>query len=404
MLQPVQSIVQCGIHAVSATISRLTRPIVPRPMLGTVTDRTRNKPHLVAENLLLRQQRILLNRSVKWPRLTPAERGLVVLLASTVQHWQNALLVVKPAPVLRWHRQGFRRFWKRTSRMRSHEPKIPAETITLIKEMAATNRVWGAERIRGELLQVGIKVAKRTVQRYMRHARPSRPHDQTCTTFICNHAQDIWACDFLQVQDVFFRALFAFFITELGSRRIVHVGVTHSPSDVWVAHQLREAPLGGAAPRYLIRDNDAKYGAHVTAVVVGSRTEVLCTPVKAPVRHRDVRAPARQRAPRMLGPRADPGRAAPPPRAHGVCPVLQSGTATSGDRPSRATACRQCRCDRSRETQRHRLPCARRPASRLLLGSVIKAEGVVAEADDECSHYNAWRESYPFRIFLSLPP
>ncbi len=94
--------------------------------------------------------------------------------------------------------------------MKLREPQIPAETITLIKEMAANNRLWGAERIRGELLKVGIKVAKRTVQRYMRQARAPRPRGQTWATFIQNHANDIWACDFLQIHDVFFRPLFAF--------------------------------------------------------------------------------------------------------------------------------------------------------------------------------------------------
>ena len=148
--------------------------------------------------------------------------------------------------------------------------------------MAADNRLWGAERIRGELLKVGIKVAKRTVQRYMRQARPPRPHGQTWTTFLRNHAHDIWACDFLQLTDIFFRPLFAFVITELGSRRIVHVGVTRSPTDEWVAQQLREATPFGAAPEYLIRDNDAKYGAHFDAVTLGTGIELLRTPIKAP--------------------------------------------------------------------------------------------------------------------------
>ena len=116
----------------------------------------------------------------------------------------------------------------------------------------------------------------------MRQARPSRPRGQTWATFLRNHANDIWACDFLQVTDIFFRPLFAFFITELGSRRIVHVGVTRAPGDAWVAQQLREATPFGAAPKYLIRDNDAKYGSHFAAVAVGSGIKMLRTPIKAP--------------------------------------------------------------------------------------------------------------------------
>ncbi len=144
------------------------------------------------------------------------------------------------------------------------------------------NRLWGADRIRGELLKLDINVAKRTIQRYMRRTRPSRPRGQTWATFLRNHANDMWACDFLHVTDIFFRPLFAFFITELGSRRIVHVGVTRSPTDAWAAQQLREATPFGLAPKHLIHDNDAKYGPHFSAVAVGSGIEVLRTPIKAP--------------------------------------------------------------------------------------------------------------------------
>ncbi len=244
--------------------------------------RVRTKPQLLAENLLLRQQLIVLHRSAKRPQFTAAERGLFVLLASKLQSWQETLLVIQPETVLRWHRAGFRLFWKRKSRGTVQEPKIPTETITLIKEMATNNRLWGAERIQGELLKVGITVAKRTVQRYLRQVRRPRPHGQTWVTFLRNHANVIWACDFLQVTDIFFRPLFAFIITELGSRRIVHVGVTRAPSDAWVAQQLREAAPFGQTPTYLIRDNDAKYGQHFEAVAVGSGIAVLRTPVKAP--------------------------------------------------------------------------------------------------------------------------
>src|SRR5262249_35728740 len=145
-------------------------------------------------------------------------------------------------------------------RARSHEPKIPAETIRLIKEIAAENRLRGAERIRGELLKLGIPVAKRTVQRHMRRGRPPKPCGQTRSTFLRTYGRGIWACDFLQAHDAFFRPLFAFLVTELGSRRIVHIGVTRSPAGERVAQQLREATPFGVAPRYLIRDNDAKYG------------------------------------------------------------------------------------------------------------------------------------------------
>jgi transposase InsO family protein len=263
-------------------VSRWTKPSSASLPLSTIADLARSKPQLIAENLLLRQQLVVLTRSVKRPRFTSVDRSLFVLFASRLRTWKNALLIVKPETLLRWHRQGFQLFWKQKSRATSCQPKVPLETITLIKNMAANNRLWGAERIQGELLKLNIKVAKRTIQRYMRQARPYAPHGQTWSTFLRNQAKDIWACDFLQVTDVFFRPLFAFVITEVGSRRIVHVGVTRSPSDIWAAQQLREATPFGLGPAYLIRDNDAKYGSHFAAVAVGSGIEVLRTPIKAP--------------------------------------------------------------------------------------------------------------------------
>lgn len=260
----------------------LTKPSIHHHALGTVVDLARSKPQLPAENLLLQHQVIVLNRSVKRPRFTCADRSLLVLLSSTFQNWKEALLIIKPETVLRWHRRGFRLFWKRKSRAASGQPKIPAERMTLIQEMAVNNGLWGAERFRGPLLKVGINVAKRTVQRYMRQARPPRPGGQTWATFIRHHAHDIWTCDFLQVTDVFFRPLFAFVIIELGSRRIVHVGVPRTPTDEWTTQQLREATPYGEAPKYLIRDNDAKYGSHFGAVAIGSGIAMLRTPVQAP--------------------------------------------------------------------------------------------------------------------------
>src|SRR5215831_4805432 len=107
--------------------------------------------------------------------------------------------------------------------------------------MAKDNRLWGAERIRGELLKLGLRVCKRTIQKYTRNVRSQQPRGQKWSTFLRTHASQIWACDFLQVTELFFRPLFAFFIVELKSRRVIHVGVTHAPTDAWVAHQLREA-------------------------------------------------------------------------------------------------------------------------------------------------------------------
>jgi putative transposase len=241
---------------------------------------------MMVENALLRQQLIVLRRQFSQPQLHNADRALLVLLAGRLQTWKSALLIVQPDTLLRWHREGFRLFWKRKTRSSSRERRLPVETVELIKRMALENRLWGAERIRGELLKLDIRVCKRTIQKYMRQARKPSPTErksnQTWLTFLHNHAGQIWACDFLPVYDLFFRPLFIFFIIELGSRRVVHFGVTRSPTDEWTAQQLREATPFGEKPRFLIRDNDSKYGANFARIAKLSGIEVLRTPYKAP--------------------------------------------------------------------------------------------------------------------------
>ena len=159
---------------------------------------------------------------------------------------------------------------------------MAAETIALIRAMAATNRLWGADRIRGELLKLNIRVSKRTIQRYLRQARPPRRSGQGWAMFLRNHAHEIWACDFLPVADLLFRPVYAFFVISLGTRRVVHVGVTRHPTDGWVAQQLREATPFDERPRFLIRDNDAKYGPCFDRLAVASGLRVRRTPIRAP--------------------------------------------------------------------------------------------------------------------------
>ncbi len=162
--------------------------------------------------------------------------------------------------MLRWHRQGFRLFWQRKAAPRTQRSPLGAATIDRIKEMRRDNPLWGAERIRGELLKLDIRVSKRTIQKYIRQVLRSHPSGQHWATFLRNHVGETWACDFLQVMDLLFRPLFAFFLVELGSRRVVHVGVTRHPTDTWVAQQLREATPCDQRPRWLVRDRDSKYG------------------------------------------------------------------------------------------------------------------------------------------------
>ncbi len=269
----------------AATRARFTRWTQPAPLAlaaGAAADAARSRSDVLLENALLRHQLLVLGRTARRPRLTAADRGLLVLLASRLRTWADALVIVRPATVLHWHRQGFRLFWRRKSAPRTTAARIPAETIALIRRLAAQNRLWGAERIRGELLKLGVRVSKRTIQKYLREAPPPRRAGQTWATFLSNHVGDIWACDFLPVTDLRFRPIYAFFVIALGSRRVEHVGVTRHPTDAWVAQQLREATPFGAAPRFLIRDNDAKYGPRFDRLAAASGIRVLRTPVRAP--------------------------------------------------------------------------------------------------------------------------
>jgi putative transposase len=200
-------------HTLQVCFLQWIKPPPTSLLLGTLTDLTRGKAELLAENALLRHQLIILRRQIKRPLYRKTDRLLLVLLARMVRTWKQALFLVQPETLLGFHRELFRWFWKRKSKRHSRKPRLSPETISLIKEMAANNRLWGAERIRGELLKLDIHVSKRTIQKYMKQVRPKRARGQTWKTFLRTHAAEIWACDFLPVTDLFFRPLFAFFNT-----------------------------------------------------------------------------------------------------------------------------------------------------------------------------------------------
>jgi putative transposase len=218
--------------------------------------------------------------AVAWGFRLARHQVWLLFLASRISNWKQALLIIQPDTLLRWYRKGFSLFWKQKARSKTNKPKIGRETIDLIQRLAKENLLWRAERIQGELLKLGVAVAKRTIQEYM---RPVRPHTsgQTWATLLKTHAKDIWACYFLPVLDLRFRHAFVFFMIALSSRRVVHFGVTRAPNAAWAAQQLREATPFCSGPKYLIRDNDIKFGRRFDKVAKATGIKVLHTPYQA---------------------------------------------------------------------------------------------------------------------------
>jgi hypothetical protein len=229
MFKPFLVRLQAALQTLHLRVRRWARP-ESRPLVGLALDHLRSPTALRWENALLRKQLEIACRQIRRPTLRRADRTFLVLLARFTPRWRDALLLIKPQTILRWHRQGFALFWRRRSKPGGVRPRIAQATLALIQRMARDNALWGAERIRGELLKLGIRVSKRTIQKHLRRLHGPRPRGQSWATLLRTHGHQIWACDFLQVYDLFFRPVFAFFIIELGSRRVVHSAATRSPS------------------------------------------------------------------------------------------------------------------------------------------------------------------------------
>jgi transposase InsO family protein len=223
----------------------------------------KTQARLEAEIVLLRHQLSVLRQRVpSKPKLTVADRLLLIWLYRLFPSVLDAITIVQPETVIRWHRTGFRLYWHWKSRSRGGRPRISGEIRRLIREMSLANRLWGAPRIHGELLKLGIEVAQSTVAKYM--ARSGRGRSQTWKTFLHNHAAGIGAMDFLVVPTAGFRLLFVLVILRHERRRLISLSVTAHPTAEWIAHQITDAFPWDEAPDHLIRDRDASYGSAVT--------------------------------------------------------------------------------------------------------------------------------------------
>jgi transposase InsO family protein len=245
----------------------------------------RPSPTLAAENLFLRKQLAMYQeRHIKPRRATHAARCTLVWLARWFD-WHQALAVVQPATFIRWHRQGFRLFWRWKST--PGRPPIPVDLQALIRRMARENPTWGQERIANELLlKLGLRVSPRTVRKYMsphgERGPGKRVQAQRWRTFVRNHAQAIVACDFCVVVTATFRLLYVFVVIDHTSRRLLHVQVTGHPTATWTLQQLREAIPSDHHYRFLIHDRDSIFSRELDQRVQNFGLRILKTPPHCP--------------------------------------------------------------------------------------------------------------------------
>jgi len=236
---------------------------------------------LALENLALRQQLAVYKRTVTRPPLRRTDRLFWVGLARVWAGWRQPLVIVTPETVLRWQRRRFREYWTKLSgRPTGGRPPVNAQIKALIIRLATANPLWGAPRIHGELLKLGIDVAERTVSRLLPKRRI--PPSQTWRTFLANHVRDLVSLDFFTVPTVRLRVLFVLVVLAHHRRRVVHFNVTEHPTAHWTAQQIVDAFPDASAPAYLLRDRDQVYGEQFRHRVKGMRIEEVLTAPHSP--------------------------------------------------------------------------------------------------------------------------
>jgi putative transposase len=236
---------------------------------------------LALENLALRQQLAVYKRTARRPPLRRVDRLFWVGLASVWAGWRRSLVIITPDTVVRWQRRRFREYWSRLSgRPAPGRPSVSAEIKGLVSRMAAANPLWGAPRIHGELLKLGLNVSERTVSRLMRKRR--RRPSQTWRAFLANHVRDLASLDFFIVPTARLRVLFVLVVLAHHRRRVVHFNVTEHPTAAWTAQQIVDAFPNDSAPLYLLRDRDHVYGAKFRHRVKGMGIDEVLTAPQSP--------------------------------------------------------------------------------------------------------------------------
>ncbi len=256
-----------------------------RLSFGLLCRLLRSRRTLLLENLALRQQLAVLKRRKKRPHLSALDRLFWVFACKLWPNWKQSLVIVAPETVVRWHRAGLRLYWSILCRRREGlvgRKKLPREVRNLIFQMVVENPTWGAPRIHGELLKLGLDIAERTVSRWVQRAPKDPEPTRRWKAFLQNHREAIAAMDFLTVPTLSFGVLYCFFVIGHGRRRILHVGVTKHPTSLWVSQQLREAFPYDNEHKYLIFDHDKKFGLEVLAGVKAVGLESVRTSFRSP--------------------------------------------------------------------------------------------------------------------------
>ncbi len=228
--------------------------------LAGVASVLKTRAALQLENIALRHQIGVLQRSAnKRPRLHAADRLLWVWLSRVWTDWRSSLVIVKPETVIAWHRKAFCLFWTwQVGRGKPGRPAVPRDVRDLIRRMSQENPGWGAPRIHGELLKLGINIGETSVSKYL--VRSRKPPSQTWRTFLDNHVKSLVSVDFFTVPTIRFHVLYVFLVLAHERRRIVHFAVTAHPTAEWTAQQMREAFPWDDTPKYLLRDRDRIFG------------------------------------------------------------------------------------------------------------------------------------------------
>jgi len=241
----------------------------------------RSKHQLVLENLALRQQVAMLRQSVKKPQPSVADKLFWIIFSHYVDGWRKMLHALHPDTVVRWYRQRFRFYWRWKSRgPKVGRPPVDTEIRRRIRQMQSANIGWGAPRIHGELLKLGIEISQATVSKYM--ARQQKTPSQTWRTFLKNYSHGIASIDLFTVPTVGFRVLYVFIVLSHDRRQVVHFNATEHPTAQWIAQQRVEAFPYDAAPRYLLRDRDTIYGERVQRRIRSLGIKEVATAPRSP--------------------------------------------------------------------------------------------------------------------------